>query len=253
MKIGIIGVGIVGGALSQWMKINTSHQIAEWDPYKGLNDDLHNTDAIFICIPVKPGPEGQQQKELESTVKFAKGYCQSVFIRSTVLPGTNDRLGTIACPEFLTARIAHDEMNRLPILVGTCVEGFIKEIFPNKKITMVKNKEAELAKFAHNCFGALKVSYFNMIDDMCCDLEIDYENVKKGFLLSGFINEPHTLVPGPDGEVGYGGFCFPENMEAMLNWTSPDREDDNEKSFSSFVLHEILEKASDFNKSIRNY
>lgn len=252
MKIGIIGVGVVGGALSQWLKVNTSHEVAEWDPFKGKNDDLHNTDAIFICIPVKPGPEGQAQEELESCVEFAKGYCKNVFIRSTVLPGTNDRLGTTACPEFLTARIAHDEMTRLPILVGNCLEAFIKEIFPNKKITMVKNAEAEFAKFAHNCFGAMKVTYFNMIEDVCCDLEIDYENVKKGFLLSGFINEPHTQVPGPDGKAGYGGQCFPENMEAMLNWILTEEEMTHKKGLVYLNLHDLLEEVVDCNNSIRN-
>lgn len=220
MKIGIIGVGVVGGALSQWLKVNTSHEVAEWDPYKGKTDDLHRTDAIFICIPVKPGPEGQYQEELGSSVEFAKGYCKNVFIRSTVLPGTNDRLGTIACPEFLTARIAHDEMERLPILVGNCLEAFIKEIFPNKKITMVKNKEAELAKFAHNCFGAVKVTFFNMIYKLSQDMNINYEDVMKGVFLSGFVNEMHTKVPGPDGLCGYSGFCYPENMDAFTRWLS---------------------------------
>lgn len=242
MKIGIIGVGIVGGALSQWMKINTSHQVAEWDPYKGLNDDLHNTDAIFICTPVKPGPSGQEQTELESTVKFAKSYCQNVFIRSTVLPGTNDRLGTIACPEFLTARIAHEEMQRLPILVGTSLLPFMTLIFPGKKITIVSNKEAELAKFAHNCFGAMKVTYFNMIYKLCQDLGLDYKNVLEGVLMSGFINKPHTQVPGPDGALGYGGACFPENMSAMTNYL-------DHKNYTTF--HELLSMTEILNSMFR--
>lgn len=222
MKIGIIGVGVVGGALSDWLENNTAHDVYRWDPYKGYTDDLHKTDAIFICTPVRPGISGQNQVELESTVKFAKSYCDKVFIRSTVLPGTNDRLGTIACPEFLTARIANDEMDRLPILVGTCDPQFIASIFINKQITIVKNKEAELAKFAHNCFGAMKVTYFNIIYDLCKKMDIEYKNVLEGVLLSGFINKPHTQVPGPDGKLGYGGACFPENMEAMRNFLISD-------------------------------
>lgn len=215
MKIGIIGVGVVGQALAKWLQSNTSHEVAKWDPSKGMKDDLRKSDAIFICIPVHPAPEGQDQFQLENCVNMAKGFSEKVFIRSTVLPGTNDRFGTISCPEFLTARIADAEMERLPVLVGDVDPVFISEVFPTKSITIVRNSEAELAKFAHNCFGAMKVTYFNLIYKMCQDLDLYYENVKDGFLLSGFINEPHTMVPGPDGKLGYSGSCFPENMEAF--------------------------------------
>lgn len=221
MKIGIIGVGIVGGALAKWIEENSDHEVAKWDPYKGLTDDLHKADAIFICTPVKPNSLGQDQTELESTVKFAKSFSDKVFIRSTVLPGTNDRLGTISCPEFLTARIANEEMDRLPILVGDCDYNFIWRIFGCKKgIIIVRNTEAELTKFAHNCFGAIKVTYFNMIYKLCQDLGLDYENVREAVLISGFINKPHTQVPGPDRHLGYSGTCFPENMETFKNYLS---------------------------------
>lgn len=224
MKIGIIGCGMVGGTLAQWLEIHTEHEIAKWDPMKGLRDDLSGSDAIFICIPVRPGANGQEQVPLEEAVTIAKKFSNTVFIKSTVLPGTNDRLGTIACPEFLTARIAFEEMDRLPILVGDCDYDFINEIFERKKmIAIVRNTEAELAKFAHNCFGAMKVTYFNMIYKLCEDLELDYQNVREAVLMSGFINRPHTDVPGPDGKFGYSGSCFPENMKAMRNWLSNEQ------------------------------
>ena len=225
MKIGIIGVGIVGGALAHWFESNTEHEIVKLDPLKNLNDDLTNSDAIFICIPVKPSNEGQDQAALDECVRMAKSFSNKVFIRSTVLHGTNDRLGTIACPEFLTARIADSEMDRLDILVGDCDPFFISDIFPNKIFKIVRNTEAELAKFAHNCFGAIKVTYFNMIYKLCLDLDLNYENVREAVLLSGFINKPHTQVPGPDGKFGYGGACFPENMQAFQSWISSSPED----------------------------
>lgn len=242
MKIGIIGVGIVGGALAQWLEINTNHLIVKWDPMKGLKEDLRVCDAIFICIPVRPAANGQDQSDLEKTVNFAKSFSENVFIRSTVLPGTNDRLGTIACPEFLTARVAHDEMDRLPILVGDCNPDLIKKIFESKPIYMMRNKEAELSKFAHNCFGAMKVTYFNIIHRLSQDLGIDYENVRNGILMSSFINEPHTMVPGPDGKFGYGGACFPENMKAMTAWLSNDRH---------LVFHYLFSTIEDYNTEFR--
>lgn len=243
MKIGIIGVGVVGGALANWLARETSHQIARWDPYKGMTDDLYNSDAIFICIPVKPSLNGQNQAELESCVRFAKSFTEKVFIRSTVLPGTNDRLGTISCPEFLTARIADMEMDRLAILCGDTDLDFIATIFEGQKeIIMVRNKEAELAKFAHNCFGAIKVTYFNMICQLSHEIGLEYRNVLNGVLMSGFINRPHTEVPGPDGKLGYGGACFPENMEAMESYLA---------DFGYPEFYDLITLVRKYNLSIR--
>lgn len=242
MKIGVIGVGVVGGALSSWLEKNTHHEVAKWDPFKGLKDDLGKSDAIFICIPVKPSYAGQDQSDLEAAVKFAKSFCSYVFIRSTVLPGTNDRLTTISCPEFLTARIAEQEMDRLPVLCGDCNPDLIMRIFVGKSFIMVRNSEAELAKLAHNCFGATKVTFFNMIFELCSDMHLNYQNVLEGVLMSGFINEPHTRVPGPDHRLGYGGACFPENMEAMKNYLT----NDHNLKFREFFS--IVEK---YNKKFR--
>jgi UDPglucose 6-dehydrogenase len=47
----------------------------------------------------------------------------------------------------------------------------------------------------------------------------DYANVHSGCLLSGYINEMHTKVPGPDGKFGYGGKCFPKDVNAFAKLT----------------------------------
>ena len=72
-----------------------------------------------------------------------------------------------------------------------------------------------MVKYAHNVFGALKVTYFNCIYDLCQKLGMDYEQVRKGVLASTYINDVHTMVPGPDGKFGYGGKCFPKDVNAM--------------------------------------
>jgi UDPglucose 6-dehydrogenase len=77
------------------------------------------------------------------------------------------------------------------------------------------NKECELAKYAHNSFGALKVNYFNIIYDICKAEGASYNKVMEGVLLSGYINDVHTQVPGPDGKFGFGGTCFPKDLRAF--------------------------------------
>ena len=118
VRIGHIGLGVVGGALYNWLSENTSHQLLRLDPAKGYNDELTTCDAIFIAIPVAHNKVGQNIDELRKVVCHAKRCSNHVFIRSSVLPGTADLLKCYSMPEFLTERIAKQEMNRLPIIVG---------------------------------------------------------------------------------------------------------------------------------------
>lgn len=224
MRIGIIGCGVVGGTLAKWFNKETSHDIRRVDPALGLNDSLEGCEAIFVSVPVPAAARGQSTAILESAVTLAKSYCENVFIRSTVLPGTNDRLGTIAMPEFLTERRALEDFEELPILLGPLkTELNIEKIFPGKKFYFMPNIDAELSKFAHNCFGAFKVTYFNIIEELSRKLGADYRNVLLGSRLTGFIEPMHTMVPGPDGRRGYGGKCFPENVEAMRRFLTDGR------------------------------
>jgi UDPglucose 6-dehydrogenase len=185
-----------------------------FDPPKNLLGDLEGCEFIFVSVPVPASGDGQDTTALESAAAHAKKFSDNVFIRSTVLPGTNDRLGTTAMPEFLTERRAYEDFDKLPILVGrhACE---LKKVFPDKTILTVSNVEAELAKFTHNCFGAMKVTYFNIINELCGKMNADYNRVVEASLITGFIEPTHTLVPGPDGRRGYGGKCFPENIDAM--------------------------------------
>lgn len=218
MRIGLIGVGVVGGTLRKYFEEKTNHELKLYDPAKGLNDSLEGIDACFISVPVTPSGFGQNLEILTEAVEIAKTHTNFVFIRSTVLPGTNNKLGTFSMPEFLTERTAYEEMLRLPIIVGgnkhAC--SLAEEIFPDKQIIRMTENEAELAKFTHNVFGAMKVTYFNLIKSMCEHFGADFDTVKVGAFSTGFIEKTHTQVPGPDGHFGYGGKCFPENVQALL-------------------------------------
>jgi UDPglucose 6-dehydrogenase len=216
MVVGIIGNGVVGGTLNKWFVENTTHEVRLYDPPKGHLDFLTDCEAIFISVPVPPKAGGQDTTLLAESVELAKKYTQNVFIRSTVLPGTNDHFKTISMPEFLTERKAYSDMTKYPILSGECDPQLLERVFPNKQIIMMKNTEAELSKYAHNCFGAMKVTYFNIINQMCEIFEIDYEKVLKGCMITGFIESQHTKI-ALDGQKGYGGRCFPENIDSFIN------------------------------------
>lgn len=217
MKIGVIGVGCIGGTLVKWFENHTTHEIVKYDPPKNMNDSLENCDAIFISVPVPYSQHGQDDKVLKESVKLAQKYTDNVFIRSTVLPGTNDSLKTISMPEFLTERIAYDDFCKHPVLSGLCDESLLTRIFPGKKIIMMKNKEAELAKYAHNCHGAMKVTFFNLINNLCKILELNYDEVLKAVMITGHVDKQYTKI-AQDGLGGYGGTCFPVNVKSMIGW-----------------------------------
>ena len=231
MRIGLIGCGTVGGVLKTWFQEKTRHELFTRDLAKGYNDQFPaKLDAVFISIPVPVSKSGQDLRVLEHAVHVAKFHSDNVFLRSTVLPGTNDKLGTHAMPEFLTERTAQKDFDEQEtLIVGGWPIGkdpnILFELFAGKKeIEFVSNTEAELIKYTHNCFGAMKVTYFNIIKDLCLKYGAEYDEVKKYSMLTGFIEPTHTQVPGPDGKRGYAGKCFPENIETMRNmlFSNPD-------------------------------
>lgn len=115
----------------------------------------------------------------------------------------------------------------------------LKKLFPGKKHIDMSSEEAEMVKYAHNVFGALKVTYFNCIYDLCQRRALDYEKVREGVLGSTYINAPHTQVPGPDGRYGIGGKCFPKDVRAF------------EKKFRYTPLGKLIEPIMKLNEEFR--
>lgn len=238
MKIGLIGCGTVGGTLYQWLNEYTRHDVFVKDPAKGFHDNLteKKPEAIFISIPVNPGPKGQDQDNLILTAEYAKEITPHVFIRSTVLPGTNDKLKTYSMPEFLTARRAYEDFIKLPLVFGSAPHDLINAIFKNKiqvdkKYIHLSNIAAETAKYTHNLYGATKVLYFNIIKQYCDMHDIDFEQVKHAANITGFLGTEHMSVPGHDGKLGFGGTCFGPNLESFINSMGDDVFLKDEKEF----------------------
>ena len=80
-----------------------------------------------------------------------------------------------------------------------------------------KTSEAEAAKLARNCFLATKVSFFNEVEEFCRKQKIDYKMVAALTSHDKRIGDSHTLVPGNDGKRGFGGTCFPKDVNSMIS------------------------------------
>ena len=224
INVGIIGCGFVGGALKAWLDANNRDcHLCISDPPKGYNDDLSRIDIAFVQIHVPTEEDGTQDLTLMKKLIRALPDVP-VFVRTTILPGTSDLLTRETgrrvrfMPEFLSERTYLEDFCKQPMVFTGEIE-LLCRIFKGKTFTTMTPLEAEITKYCHNVFGAYKVTYFNAVYDYCQRMGADWTRVHAGMLLSGYINDTHTLVPGPDGRFGYGGKCFPKDVNAFAKLT----------------------------------
>ena len=213
INIGIIGCGVIGMVLVDWLDKNTNHIISIYDPDKRQFDSMSGSDIVFINVHVKPDDTHKLLKIITNLPNVP------IFIRTTIEFGVIEKLRSATnmdvnyMPEFLTEQTADDDFQNQTMIYTNHVE-LLNNVFIGKDYIEMTNDEAIMSKYAHNVFGALKVTYFNGIYDMCDDMDMDFTKVRDGALLSGYINKEHTVVPH-NGSFGYGGKCFPKDVRSF--------------------------------------
>lgn len=250
IKIGLVGLGIVGSALFESFQLKgykLNETLFIYDKNKNINknigtlNDLINVDIMFLSLPTQYDIDNTMYdiKPIIQTLDVLQQHaCKSaIVIKSTVEPLTIDRLSDnykmdiIHNPEFLTARTAFEDLhNQKHIVLGkskNCNEvkfsdvvNFYKINYPTAMISICTALESESMKLFLNSFYAIKVQYFTEIYLLCNKLGIEYNNVKELMLKNGWINSMHTTIPGPDGNVSYGGLCFPKDTNALMYFMS---------------------------------
>ena len=152
-----------------------------------------------------------------------------VIIKSTIPPGTTDRLNKlnkniniVFNPEFLTeANAVEDYKNQNRIIIGgdrpytSKVKVVFEKVFPQIPIVKTSSTIAEMIKYVTNTFLATKVSFANEMYQICQGLDIDYDKVMEYSKYDDRLGKSHWSVPGPDGDLGYGGHCFPKDVSAL--------------------------------------
>ena len=66
-----------------------------------------------------------------------------------------------------------------------------------------------------NCFYSVKIQFFTELYSLCEKNGSDFSTIKNLMLKNNWINPMHTNIPGPDGEISYGGLCFPKDTNAL--------------------------------------
>lgn len=232
-KVGIIGNGFVGESQAFAFSPFAEVRIYDIDPLKRTHtkEQIDDCDFIFVCVPTPMRRDGSQDKSFIEKV-FDTAVTGPVYIiKSTVLPGTTrdlqlqySNLDIVFSPEFLTERTAKlDMLTQARIVLGgdkagltASVRDLFEQRFKNKHIIETDSITAELIKYMNNTFFATKVSMMNEFKLLADKLEASWEDALYGFSADGRIGDSHLHVPGPDGRLGYGGTCFPKDVNALI-------------------------------------
>ena len=198
-----------------------------------------DSDIYFICVGTPPKKDGSSDLSflLECISNLSSEITKDsiFFIKSTVPVGTNKLMQSIieenrsknlniqlaSNPEFLKEGDAvRDFMRPDRIIIGSDDENIkqiSRELYKplNKqkdKIYFMSPEEAELTKYAANSFLATKISFMNELAQLCDTLEINIESIRNGIGSDPRIGG-HFLYSG----LGYGGSCFPKDIDSLLN------------------------------------
>tara|TARA_B100001094_G_C18052149_1_gene730575 strand:- start:160 stop:1041 length:882 start_codon:yes stop_codon:yes gene_type:complete len=250
-KIGVIGNGFVGGAVKFGFSPNVGCdaevKVYDKNPEKSthtLEETVNESDFIFLSVPTPANKDGSINLDiLDGALNdidkiHTRKKTNAILIRSTVIPGTTwslqtkyPQLNLLFNPEFLTERSANfDFINQSRFIIGNNgkmgslmqSESFVKLIkdrFGDCVAVMETSYEtAELIKYMSNCFFATKVSFMNEMYQIAEKIDANWDDAVSGFVSDGRIGHSHLGVPGHDGKFGFGGSCFPKDIQAMIDF-----------------------------------
>jgi len=244
MKIGIVGNGFVGSSVafgfSPQCGCEAEIKIYDKDETKSTHSlvETLESDFIFVSVPTPSNSDGSISLDIvyecfNEMSMLNKRKDNVILLRSTVVPGTTRalknkfrNLNIVFNPEFLTERSAKfDFINQSRFIIGgkqSDVEKVAKlycDRFGNTTPVIKTNYEtAEMIKYMNNCYFATKVSFMNEMYQIADACGVDWNMAVDGFIRDGRIGHSHLAVPGPDGKFGFGGSCFPKDVQAMINY-----------------------------------
>ncbi|PJE51603.1 MAG: hypothetical protein COV29_00380 [Candidatus Yanofskybacteria bacterium CG10_big_fil_rev_8_21_14_0_10_36_16] len=300
LKIGIIGLGMVGEPIRKWFEEYHKYRrkkdlfCYDIDPKRDYDDDVNKADIIFVAVPTPKNPDGSCNTSIvENAVKTIKDG-KFVIIKSTVVPGTVETLQKkyprkkfIFNPEFLTESQAWlDFIKPDRQIIGNTSKSKagtkeILDLLPRAPFERpwssdytkkdASATEAEMAKYAANVFGYIKVIYGNILADIAHALkhnfknkqisaEVDYENIREIISADPRIGPAWLNVEHGD-YAGAGGYCFPKDMAAFISFAEnlTNELDSNKKNKSEhdkgLVLTlkqgiKVLKSVEDYNKAL---
>jgi len=200
-----------------------------------INEAIQAADVIFVCVGTPPTAEGaadmSQIEEVARRIAENLNAYKLIVEKSTVPVKTSSWIkrtinlykrseavfDVASNPEFLREGSAvHDFLNPDRIIIGVETDRARDILFQiyerfREKIIVTNIDTAELIKHASNSFLALKISFINLMANICEKTEADIEQVALGMGLDPRIGR-EFLRAG----IGYGGSCFPKDIKALV-------------------------------------
>ncbi|MBU1165029.1 hypothetical protein KKA15_05755 [Patescibacteria group bacterium] len=228
-KIAIIGHGVVGQAYNALFKDALIYDIAkESNTQEEINK---NADVALISVPTPMGDGGVcDLSAVEKSIKWLE--VPLIVIKSTVPVGTTKRLREeskktiIFNPEFLRAvSAAEDVLAEKDLIIGgspsdaeTLIEAYNEAYDHQVSYHFTTSSNAEMIKYMRNCYLSTKVIFLNEMKDIIDKMGLGFEEIRDLWVLDERVGSSHNQVPGPDGQLGYGGMCFPKDVNAMIHF-----------------------------------
>lgn len=240
-NIGVVGWGFVGQATGKGFAKNKTNKIVYYDKARTspltLEEVVKASEFIFICVPTPMFDDysGMDMSIVDEVVDqiapHTTGTDKIVIVKSTVLPGRTakyikkyPKVNYAMNPEFLTQNNANkDFLNPARTVIGAsgkCVGDRIKQLYKtilpkDQPYFIMDTTSAEVTKYMSNLMLASKVILANEFFALSKAVGADYDKARKAAEADPRIGT-HLRVPGPDGDVGFGGACFPKDMIGIL-------------------------------------
>lgn len=262
-KIAVIGhTGMVGSTVYRWFKdqnrevmgLSLDKQDEDWDY---INEYCR---FIFVCVPT---PFNWKIRRcdlsiIEDVFDSIRGE-KVVIIKSTVPIGTTERmqerypdLKVLFNPEFLSEKTAwSDYINPDRQFVGYTdkskgVAHAVMNLLPESTCDYIlPSKESEFLKYINNLHGMMEIMESNHYYEVCKKEGLDYDRIVKCMTSSRWVGCPmgrHYRKIWHNGKRGYGGKCFPKDVNAYLEYLEQQGLDDTLFAAMNQMNKRILEE-----------
>ena len=218
--------------LSEIVRKNVSKKRLKFST--SISDVVRFAQVIFLCVGTPPRETGDA--DLSAIEHVAEAIASSlteyrlIVEKSTVPVETGMQLyktikdnnrkkipfDVASHPEFLREGSAvQDFFKPDRIVLGVQskkAEAILTQIYAPFKVPIIVTdiQSAEMIKHASNSFLATKISFINLVAQMCAKVGADVAKVAEGMGLDNRIGKAFL-----NAGIGYGGFCFPKDIQAF--------------------------------------
>lgn len=233
-RVGVIGRGHVGHNVIRQLSVANeviSYDRNDADPYPA--EQLAACDFAMICVDTPWNSDGSVNvANVEAAVRQLP--TEVILIRSTVPPGTTERLARetgkaiVFWPEYVgetkfigstwdnfSATEPFVILGGEPEVRRRVAELLLPIYGPQTTIFQSTAAEAEMVKYMENSYFAAKITFVNEFRDLCETMGLDWHTVREGWLLDPRVERDHTVAF--DSPKGFSGKCLPKDLAGILN------------------------------------